>query len=336
MANVAAKQSKPIWTFASESGRFNRQVSQFRNVISDSPDCKFQPEADRYHLYVSFACPWAHRTLIARELKGLKGLISVSVVHWHLGEKGWRFINDEEKKLREGSADLRFGSEDHLYGLQHIRDLYFKADPNYNARFTVPVLWDKKLGTIVNNESSEILRIFNTSFNSIIPQNFASIDLYPEDLRDSIDEINSWVYDYINNGVYKTGFASKQEVYDEEVVKVFEHLDKVEEILGKNHNSPEKSEFLLGNTLTEADIRLFTTIIRFDVVYHQHFKCNIRMIRHDYPNIHRWLRLLYWKIPGFRDTTDFQHIKYHYTKSHKAINPLGITPMGPLPNILPL
>lgn len=287
-------------------------------------------------MYVSLACPWAHRTLITRALKGLTSIIGLSIVHWHMDDKGWRFINEEEQKAKTNSSDVSNGTADHLYNFLRIRELYFKADPEYSGRFTVPVLWDKKLETIVSNESSEIIRMLNTEFNDLISSDFAEIDLYPADLQASIDEINSWIYDNINNGVYKSGFSTKQEIYEEEVQNVFKHLDKVEELLAANHKSSNQHNFLLGNQLTEADIRLFTTIIRFDPVYHQHFKCNIKMIRHDYPYIHNWVRLLYWKIPGFNETTDFEHIKKHYTKSHIKINPNQITALGPVPHILPL
>lgn len=282
---------------------------------------------------MSLACPWAHRTLIVRHLKGLSPIIGLSIVHWHMDEKGWRFITEEETKTRERPSDVSNGTEDHLYGFSRIRELYFKANPEYSGRFTVPVLWDKKLQTIVNNESSEIIRIFNTEFNDLLSGDHADVDVYPEALREKIDEINGWVYDNINNGVYKAGFSTKQEVYDKEVTNVFTHLEKVEKLLAENESS-SKHKFLLGNHLTEADIRLYTTIIRFDPVYHQHFKCNLKMIRHDFPHIHNWVRLLYWKIPGFAETTDFDHIKKHYTKSHLQINPTGITPLGPVPNIL--
>lgn len=253
-----------------------------------------------------------------------------------MDDKGWRFINEEEQKAKTNSSDVSNGTADHLYNFLRIRELYFKADPEYSGRFTVPVLWDKKLETIVSNESSEIIRMLNTEFNDLISSDYAEIDLYPTDLQASIDEINSWIYDNINNGVYKSGFSTKQEIYEEEVQNVFKHLDKVEELLAANHKSSNQHNFLLGNQLTEADIRLFTTIIRFDPVYHQHFKCNIKMIRHDYPYIHNWVRLLYWKIPGFNETTDFEHIKKHYTKSHIKINPNQITALGPVPHILPL
>ncbi|KAK6202499.1 extra cellular matrix protein [Scheffersomyces amazonensis] len=325
----------PIETlkWAEKDGSFKRKPSQFRDWISSKPGAKFPPELNRYHLYVSLACPWAHRTLITRVLKGLTSIISISIVHWHLDDKGWRFINDEELKSLSNKSDISLGTVDHLYNFERLRQLYFKAEPDYSGRFTVPVLWDKKLETIVSNESSEIIRMLNTEFNSLIPEEFAKIDIYPDSLKSEIDGLNDWIYDNVNNGVYKAGFATKQEPYDLAVSNVFAHLDKLEDIFEKNHAKGE--QFLTGNQLTEADIRLFTTIVRFDPVYHQHFKCNIKMIRHDYPNINKWLLLLYWKIPGFQETTDFDHIKYHYTKSHTQINPYSITPKGPLPNILP-
>ncbi|CUM52545.1 unnamed protein product [Debaryomyces tyrocola] len=320
--------------FADESGAFKKQPSTFRSFISSAESAKFKPELNRYHLYVSMACPWAHRTLVTRVLKGLTQIISVSVVHWHMDDGGWRFINKEEASKRSSQGDILNGTEDHLYRFERLKQLYFKADPQYSGRFTVPVLWDRKLETIVSNESSEIMRMLHSEFNSFLSSKYAELDLYPQELRETIDDITSWIQFNINSGVYKTGFATKQEVYDKEVTNVFHHLDKVENILAKNYEGPNKSEFLVGNKLTEADIRLYTTIVRFDAVYYQHFKCNLGMIRHNYPNIHRWLRFLYWKVPGFEETTDFDHIKYHYTKSHPGINPNGITPLGPVPNIL--
>jgi putative glutathione S-transferase len=316
-----------IQKFANEAGEFKRLASSFRNTISKNGP--HQPEAGRYHLYVSYACPWAHRTLITRTLKGLTGIIGVTVVHWHMDNNGWRFATEEEGKTEAIGA----GPEP-FYGFKRLKELYFKANPDYAGRFTVPVLWDKKLETIVNNESSEIIRILNTEFNSIIDEKYTNVDIYPEDLRAKIDELNDWIYPTINNGVYKAGFATKQEPYEREVKAVFESLDKIEKILEERHATGE--EFLLGNDITEADIRLYPTLVRFDPVYHQHFKCNIRMLRHDYPHIHRYLRTLYWKNDAFKDTTNFEHIKFHYTKSHPQINPYGITPLGPLPNILPL
>lgn len=322
-------------TWAEKDGSFKRQESLFRNFLSSDPNAEFPAEAGRYHLYVSLACPWAHRTLLARHLKGLTQLISVSTVHWKMGSKGWRFPSNEEIEEMKSHAVAanEYGSEDSLYGLTRISDLYYRANPEYNARFTVPVLWDKKKETIVSNELSEILRMLNTAFNELLPAKYAEVDFYPADLQAKIDNVNSWIYDNINNGVYKTGFATSSEVYTKECLNVFAHLDKLEELFKENH--AKKEEFLAGNILTEADIRLFTTIIRFDPVYVQHFKCNIGMIRYDYPHIHQWLKLLYWKIPGFQETTDFNHIKKHYTQSHPAINPHGITPLGPVPNIQP-
>lgn len=315
-----------IQKFANENGEYKRLPSSFRNTISKNGP--HLPEANRYHLFVSYACPWAHRTLITRVLKGLTGIIGVTVVHWHMDNNGWRFATKEE------TTEAPDATPEPFYGFQRIKELYFKANPDYEGRFTVPVLWDKKLETIVNNESSEIIRILNTQFNDLIEDKYAKVDIYPENLRSKIDELNDWIYPTINNGVYKSGFATKQEPYEKEVTTLFESLDKLELIIKERHDANE--EYLLGNEINEADIRLFTTLIRFDPVYHQHFKCNIKMIRHDYPHIHRYTRNLYWKHGAFKDTTNFVHIKAHYTKSHPAINPHGITPVGPLPNIMPL
>ncbi|ODQ77658.1 hypothetical protein BABINDRAFT_163371 [Babjeviella inositovora NRRL Y-12698] len=313
-----------IHKFQNEKGEYKRKPSEFRSVISDAANSQFKPEANRYHLYVSYACPWANRTLILRALKGLSAIITVSVVHWHMDDKGWRFPSEGD--------ECKDATEDHVNGVKRLSELYFKAEPGYTGRYTVPVLWDKKLGTIVNNESSEIIRMLNSGFNSVLPTNYAQLDFYPEDLRAKIDELNEWIYPTINNGVYKSGFATNQQVYEREVGTVFKSLDDVEQILKGRHE--KKENFLLGNQLTEADIRLFVTIVRFDPVYVQHFKCNIKDIRHDYPHIHKWLRLLYWKVDGIKETVNFEHIKSHYTKSHPQINPFGITPVGPIPNIL--
>ncbi|KAL7269272.1 S-glutathionyl-(chloro)hydroquinone reductase [Rhizina undulata] len=219
---------------------------------------------------------------------------------------------------------------DRINGAKFLKDLYFKANPNYEGRYTVPTLWDKKLQTICSNESSEILRFLYTEFDDLIAEDKKGVTFYPEEKRKEIDEFNEWLYDTVNNGVYKSGFATTQEAYEKNVHKLFESLDRIEEILKKSDGP-----YILGKELTEADIRLYPTIVRFDPVYVQHFKCNIKMIRHDYPAIHKWLRHLYWDIPAFRETTNFEHIKKHYTKSHSQINPKGITPVGPLPDILP-
>ncbi|KAL0576389.1 S-glutathionyl-(chloro)hydroquinone reductase, partial [Marasmius crinis-equi] len=290
-------------------GKFVRPPSTFTNKIEKGG--KFEPEKDRYHLYVAYVCPWANRTLIARNLKGLQdiicasglfavlflvaeGLQAVTVCSSRMDSEGWRF--DDADPVFPGAQLEPF------YGFGHIRDLYFKAEPNFDGRFTVPVLWDKKLETIVNNESSEIIRIFNTAFNDMIPEEYTKVDLYPEVLREEIDALNEWMYSDVNNGVYKSGFAKSQEAYEEAVKGVFAGLDRVEKILGD-----KSKEYLIGNTLTEADVRLFVTAvsalftpakrlqcscgipfqIRFDVAYHGQFKCNIRTIRSGYPNINR-------------------------------------------------
>ncbi|KAG6828600.1 hypothetical protein H0H92_007341 [Tricholoma furcatifolium] len=282
-------------------GSFKRADASFRNVVEKGG--RFEPELDRYHLYVSYACPWATRTLIVRKLKGLESIIPVTVVSPRMGSQGWPFANVDAFP----AADA-----DPLYQSQHVKDLYIKADPDYGGRFTVPVLWDKKNHTIVNNESSEIIRMFNTAFNEFIPADKAALDFYPERLRSEIDELNSWIYPNINNGVYRSGFATTQEAYEKAVVEVFEALDKTEKILtGK--------DYLVGSTLTEADIRLWVTIIRFDPVYVGHFKCNFRTIRDGYPAIHTWMQKLYWNNDAFKSSTNFEHIKTHYYWSHTAV-----------------
>lgn len=296
-------------------GSFKRADASFRNFIEKGG--YFEPQLDRYHLYVSYACPWATRTLIVRKLKGLEDVISVTVVSPHMGTQGWPFA----------SVDLFPAAEvDPLYNSEHIRDLYLKADPNYGGRFTVPVLWDKKNHTIVNNESSEIIRMFNTAFNDFIPPAKASLDYYPANLQAEIDDLNEWIYPNINNGVYRAGFASTQEAYEEAVQNIFEALDKVEKLItGK--------DYLVGNQLTEADVRLWVTIIRFDPVYVGHFKCNIRTIRDGYPAIHTWMQKLYWNNDAFKSSTHFDHIKTHYYWSHPFINPTRVIPEGPIPNV---
>ncbi|KAN0127363.1 glutathione S-transferase [Lactarius tabidus] len=299
-------------------GSFKRAPSSFRNFVKVGG--QFPPEKDRYHLYVSYACPWATRTLIMRKLKGLEDIIPFTVVSPCMGADGWPFASVDQFP----GADV-----DPLYQSKHVKDLYLRADPNFTGRFTVPVLWDKKQHTIVNNESSEIIRIFNSEFNSLIPEDKAKLNFYPEELRKEIDEVNEWVYDKINNGVYRSGFATAFPAYRDAVVPLFEALDRVEVMLkGKT--------YLIGDRLTEADIRLFVSIIRFDPVYVGHFKCNIRTIRHGYPNIHLWLRRLYWQNDAFQSTTDFEHIKTHYYWSHPHVNPTRIVPIGPVPHIVPL
>ena len=296
----------------STGGAFKRSEAQFRNwVTSDgsagpSGDAGFKAESGRYHLYVSHACPWANRTMIFRALKGLEDHISVSVVHPDMLGEGWTFASDFEG-----------ATGDTLFGTDFARDIYIKAQPDVTTRVTVPILWDKQRETIVSNESSEIIRMFNSAFNEVTGD---QQDFYPEALRSQIDEINKRVYDEINNGVYKSGFATTQKAYDSAVHTLFEALDWVEDILSK-------SRYLTGNQVTEADWRLLTTLVRFDPVYHLHFKCNRKRII-DYPNIWAYTRELYqW--PGVAGTVHFDHIVRHYHYSHDTINPYRILPINP-------
>jgi putative glutathione S-transferase len=289
----------------SSGGRFKRQDSSFRNWITADGSSGFPAEAGRYRLYVSLACPWAHRTLIFRKLKGLEKMIPVTVVHWHMGSQGWEF-------REEDGADAEPN-----YGFQRLYELYQKADPNYTGRVTVPVLWDEKEETIVSNESAEIIRMLNSAFDGIGAK---PGDYYPEALREEIDAINAKVYSKVNNGVYKAGFATTQEAYEEAVTDLFEALDKLEERLSGQR-------YLAGDRITEADWRLFTTLVRFDPVYVGHFKCNIRRLV-DYPNLWAYTRELYQQ-PGIAETVNLEHIKKHYYVSHKSINPTGVVPKGP-------
>lgn len=288
-------------------GKFVRQASQFTNFIA--PNSEFEAESDRYHLYVSLACPWAHRTLILRKLKGLEEHISVSVVHPDMLGQGWEFAVEDNPYAA--------ATEDHLFGARFMHEIYTRAISDITTRVTVPVLWDKKTHQIVNNESSQIVRIFNSAFNELTDNHQ---DFYPQALRSDIDEINDYVYDGINNGVYKAGFATTQEAYEEAVTALFESLDRVEDILSQQR-------YLAGTQITEADWRLFTTLVRFDAVYVGHFKCNIRRIE-DYPHLSNYLRELY-QYPGVAETVNMDHIKRHYYFSHKHINPTQVVPNGP-------
>ncbi|KIR55132.1 glutathione S-transferase [Cryptococcus gattii Ru294] len=329
-----ATDTKGIHNNADEKGNFNRQVSSFRNAIQ--PGGQFAPEKGRYHLYVALGCPWAHRSLIVRQLKGLEDFIDVSVVHPHLHEGGWHFTTPEAAAnpapVSQHSDDSFPGAtQDHLFGFSHLSKIYYKANPDYNARFTVPVVWDKVEGTIVNNESSEVIRFLNSAFNELLPEGKnKDLDLYPEELRKEIDELNEWVYHDINNGVYKTGFATTQEAYEKAVIPLSKALERVNERLSDGR------EFLVGGRLTEADIRLYTTVVRYDPVYHNHFKCNIGSIRHDYPHVNRWLKNLYWNYPAFKNTTNFDHIKELYWYSQVNLNPTRIVPLGPKHDVEPL
>jgi glutathionyl-hydroquinone reductase len=293
------------------SGRFERTETAFRNWIT--PDGRpgptghdgFAASPGRYHLYVSLACPWAHRTLIMRALKGLEQMVSVSVTHWLMAEQGWTFTQGE------GVVP------DPLFNSRYLHELYTRADAHYTGHASVPVLWDRHTQTIVNNESAEIIRMFNAAFDAVGAK---PGDFYPRDKRAEIDEINARVYDTLNNGVYKAGFATTQSAYEEAVIPLFDTLDWLEERLGQ-------ARFLLGENLTEADIRLFTTLVRFDAVYNGHFKCNVRRIV-DYRNLWAYTRDIY-QLQGVAPTVNFLHIKRHYYMSHKRINPAGIVPVGP-------
>lgn len=293
------------------SGEFIRQDSQFRNWITangqpgPSGEGGFAAEPNRYHLYVSYACPWAHRTLIFRKLKKLEDIISVNVVHPHMGPKGWDF------------GDYPAATGDTLYGFQYLHQAYALAQPDYSGIVTVPVLWDKHRRTIVNNESSEIIRMFNQAFDH---WGDASVDFYPEHLRTEIDAINALVYENINNGVYRVGFAREQRAYEQAFDALFATLDEIEARLATQR-------YLVGKQITEADWRLFVTLVRFDAVYVGHFKCNLRRIA-DYPNLSNYLRELY-QLPGIAETVNFSHIKQHYYYSHTDINPTRIVPKGP-------
>ncbi len=297
-------------------GAFVRERAGFRSWITPdgepgpTGDGGFKAEAGRYHLYVALACPWANRALIFRKLKQLEDIISVSTVHPDMLNDGWTFD-------RLGSAQ-----GDDLFNYDFMHQIYTRADPTYTGRVTVPVLWDKKTNTIVNNESADIIRIFNSAFNHITGN---ELDFYPAQLQDSINELNGVIYEAVNNGVYRAGFATTQEAYEEAFNALFKTLDDIEKRLAKHR-------YLTGSQLTEADWRLFTTLVRFDSVYVGHFKCNLRRIA-DYPNMSGYLRELY-QYPGISETVDMEHIKRHYYFSHKTINPTGIVPAGPELNLM--
>ncbi|MDE4192381.1 glutathione S-transferase family protein [Phaeobacter gallaeciensis] len=297
----------------STGGAFERSVSQFRNWITadgsagPSGDSGFAAESGRYHLYVSLACPWAHRTLIFRQLKELTDHISVSVVHPDMLDRGWTFEKDEHG-----------ATGDTLFGHDYAYEIYTRADPTYSGRVTVPILWDKQRETIVSNESSEIIRMFNSAFDDLTGNRH---DYWPEELREPIEAVNARVYDTVNNGVYRCGFATSQAAYDEAVTPLFDTLDWLEDLLSEHR-------YLLGTRVTEADWRLFTTLLRFDPVYHLHFKCNRKRII-DYPNLWAYTRELYqW--PGVQQTIGMDHIVRHYHYSHDTINPNRILPINPV------
>ncbi len=293
------------------SGEFVRAEPYFRNWITADgaagPSGKggFKAEAGRYHLYISLACPWAHRTLIMRKIKGLEDKISLSVVHHYMGEYGWSF-HDADGVI-----------PDSVVGAEYMHQIYAAAEPTYSGRVSVPVLWDKEASTIVNNESPEIIRMFNSAFDGV---GASGPDYYPAELVAEIDQVNDRIYNTVNNGVYRSGFATTQEAYEGAVSELFETLDWLEDRLSRQR-------YVAGDRITEADWRLFTTLIRFDAVYHGHFKCNIRRIV-DYPNLWGYTRELY-QFPGIAETVDLFHIKHHYYGSHETVNPTLIVPLGP-------
>ena len=288
-----------------DDGEFHRQESVFRSWCGPADDCDHEPEPGRYHLYVSYACPWAHRTIIFRKLKRLEDVIGMTVVDPIRDERGWAF--------RDGPGH----SIDPVNGFEFLSEAYVKTDPSYDKRATVPVFWDKKASRIVNNESSEIIRMLNSAFDEWAP---GSPDFYPQELREEIDAINKTVYANVNNGVYRAGFATSQRTYDLAVARLFGTLDDLEARLGDQR-------YLVGDRLTEADWRLFTTLVRFDPVYVGHFKCNVRRIV-DYPSLYAYLRDLY-QHEGVAETVNFVHIKRHYYVTHTNINPTHIVPAGP-------
>ncbi len=295
----------------SSGGRFVRSEAQFRNWVTadgaagPSGGAGFKAEPGRYHLYVSLACPWAHRTLIFRALKGLQAMIGVSVVNPFMGREGWSFEPDDGVIA------------DDVNHARYLRQVYTAAEPRYSGRVTVPILWDKQRRTIVNNESGEIIRMLNSAFDAV---GAAEGDFYPRDLRAEIDEVNSFVYPNVNNGVYRAGFATEQAAYEQAVTELFAALEVLEQRLAQRR-------YLTGERITEADWRLFTTLLRFDAVYHGHFKCNLKRIV-DFPNLWGFTRELYqW--PGIAATVDMRHIKGHYYRSHDMINPTRIVPLGP-------
>jgi putative glutathione S-transferase len=294
-----------------QDGRYHRANTSFRNWITPDGSAGptgldgFPAEAGRYHLYVSLACPWAHRTVIFRQLKGLENVISMSVTSWNMHERGWTF-------------DTAAGSSgDSINGRETIPDVYVLADRKYTGRASVPVLWDKKRKTIVNNESSEIIRMFNSAFGAFTND---TTDYYPPELRSEIDAVNDLIYPNVNNGVYRAGFATAQPAYEDAFRNVFSTLDEIERRLSRQR-------YLAGPRLTEADWRLFTTLVRFDAVYYSHFKCNLRRIL-DYPNLSNYVRDLY-QVPGVAETVSLDHIKRHYYGSQLKVNPTGIVPLGP-------
>lgn len=306
---TSSRESKVnTWTSdVANDGEFVRRETTFREPVLADPDARFPAQAGRYHLYVSYACPWAHRTLLTRLFKGLEHAISIDVVDTFLGPGGWTLSGKEPGATGD--------SVNHFTAL---REAYLSSAPSFEGRVTVPVLWDKQQRSIVNNESSEIIRFLDAEFQAFAQH--PEVDLYPLDQRARIDELNGWIYRSINNGVYRAGFARSQSAYDRAVIELFAALDRCERILSERR-------YLVGPKLTLADVRLFPTLLRFDLVYHTHFKCNLRRLV-DYPNLWGYTRDIY-SLEGVAETTNFEHIKLHYYRSHESINPYGIVARGP-------
>eukprot|EP01117_Protostelium_nocturnum_P003266 TRINITY_DN1421_c0_g1_i1.p1 TRINITY_DN1421_c0_g1~~TRINITY_DN1421_c0_g1_i1.p1 ORF type:complete len:330 (+),score=114.09 TRINITY_DN1421_c0_g1_i1:178-1167(+) len=301
-------RNAPSWEANNKNGHYVRSERSFRDRLSEENGAPFPPASGRYHLYVSYACPWAHRTLIVRALKGLEDAITYDVVDYLLEKpKGWTLTAKDES-----------ATKDSINGFETLKEVYYQSQPDYSDSVTVPILYDKQTKKIVNNESSEIIRQFNTTLNAYAKNK--DLDLYPSHLRAQIDEVNTWIYSDINNGVYKCGFATTQEAYEENVVKLFAALDRLEKILSENR-------FVCGVEFTEADVRLWTTLLRFDPVYVGHFKCNKKRIV-DYPNIWNYTKELY-QVEAIKKTVNMDHIKKHYYQSHITINPTKVVPLGP-------
>ncbi|MCL9814945.1 glutathione S-transferase family protein [Natranaeroarchaeum aerophilus] len=303
------KWTRTAFKATDDSGAFQRQKTSFREHVSANSDAEFPAEPGRYHLYVSKACPWAHRTLITRALKGLEDVVSVDVVDPIRIVDGWRFRPEKDDC-----------TPDTVNGTNYLRDVYTAADDSFTGRVTVPVLWDTERETVVNNESAEIMRMLDTAFHDLGERD---VDLYPDGYRDEVDRVMEAIYDPINNGVYRAGFAKSQEAHEEATTELFDALDHWDDVLADQR-------YLTGDVLTEADIAMFTTLVRFDEVYHTHFKCNVARIS-DYENLWGYLRELY-QLPGVAETVNMDHIKQHYYVTHDDINPTGLVPVGPDPD----